>query len=72
MKLPSSSGFAKLIMSSGRISGTPPTRVDTTYNPAQAASRIAIPKDSVKEVFIKIEPWTRTYDTQKFAFAKRG
>lgn len=27
---PSSSGLAKEIMSSGRISGTPPTRVETT------------------------------------------
>ena len=57
---PSSSGFAKEIISSGRISGIPPTRVDTTYNPAQAASRMAIPKASVKEVFIKIVPRART------------
>jgi hypothetical protein len=28
--LPSSSGWAKLIMSAGKISGTPPTLVDTT------------------------------------------
>ena len=59
--LPSSSGLAKEIMSSGRISGTPPTQVETTYRPAQAASRIAIPKDSVSEVFKKMDPRTRTY-----------
>ena len=58
---PSSSGFAKEIMSSGRISGIPPTRVDTTYSPAQAASRMAIPKASVREVFINIVPWARTW-----------
>jgi hypothetical protein len=60
---PSSSGFAKEIMSSGKISGTPPTRVETTYSPAHAASRIAMPKDSVKEVFKNMEPRTRTYNS---------
>jgi len=53
---PSSSGGANDIISSGKISGTPPTRVLTTYRPAQAASRIATPKASVNEVFKKIEP----------------
>lgn len=63
--LPSSSGFAKDIMSSGKISGTPPTRVETTYKPAHAASRIAMPNDSVKEVFKNIEPRTRIYQGEK-------
>lgn len=60
--IPSSSGSAKLIISCGRISGTPPTLVETTYNPAQAASRMAIPKDSVSDVFMKIVPRDKTYD----------
>lgn len=59
--LPSSSGFAKDIMSSGRISGTPPTRVDTTYRPAQAASTMEMPKASVREVLTKMVPRVRTY-----------
>jgi len=58
---PSSSGLAKDIMSSGKISGTPPTRVETTYKPAHAASRIAMPNDSVREVFKNIEPRTSIY-----------
>lgn len=58
---PSSSGKAKDIMSSGKTSGTPPTRVLTTYSPAQAPSRIALPKASVKEVLRNIEPRMRTY-----------
>lgn len=35
----------------GNASGTPPTFVLTTYKPAQAASRMAIPNASVSEVF---------------------
>ena len=58
---PSSSGSAKLIMSSGKISGTPPTLVETTYSPAHAASRMAIPKASVSDVFMKIDPRERTW-----------
>jgi hypothetical protein len=61
--LPSSSGFAKEIMSSGRISGIPPTRVDTTYSPAQAASKMAMQKASVKEVFKNIVPRAKTYQS---------
>ena len=57
---PSAVGAAKEIISSGRISGTPPTRVETTCKPAHAASSIAIPKDSVREVFMKMEPCWRT------------
>jgi hypothetical protein len=53
-------GAANEIISSGRISGTPPTRVDTTCKPAHAASSIAIPNASVSEVFRKIEPCRRT------------
>lgn len=48
-------------MSCGKISGTPPTRVDTTYKPAQAASRMAMPNDSVKDVFMNIVPRDKTY-----------
>jgi hypothetical protein len=69
--VPSTSGSAKLIMSWGKISGTPPTLVETTYKPAQAASRIAIPKDSVNDVFMKINPRDKTYDPrllQRFFF----
>ena len=59
-KVPSAVGAANDIISSGRISGTPPTRVETTCKPAHAASRIAIPNASVSEVFRKIEPCRRT------------
>ena len=48
-------------MSGGRISGTPPTRVDTTYSPAQAASKMAIPKASVRDVFMNIDPRRSTW-----------
>jgi hypothetical protein len=41
-------------MCGGNTSGTPPTSVETTRRPQQAASRIAIQKDSVKEVLRKI------------------
>lgn len=54
--VPSSSGRANDIISSGSTSGTPPTFVETTYSPAQAASTIAIPKDSVRDVFKNIDP----------------
>jgi len=67
--IPSASGSAKLIMSCGKISGTPPTLVDTTYKPAHAASRIAIPKDSVKDVFMKIDPRDKTL-AGNFRFSK--
>jgi hypothetical protein len=60
VNIPSSSGLAKDIMSWGRISGTPPTRVETTYRPAHAASKMAIPNDSVSDVFRKMDPRTRT------------
>jgi hypothetical protein len=58
--VPSTVGAANEIISSGRISGTPPTRVETTCKPAHAASSIAIPNASVSEVFRKIEPCRRT------------
>jgi hypothetical protein len=48
---PSSSARANSIMSSGKISGIPPTLVDTTNKPAEAASMILIPNASVREVF---------------------
>jgi len=59
-EVPSTVGAVNEIISAGRISGTPPTRVETTYRPAHAASSIAIPNDSVREVFRKIEPCLRT------------
>lgn len=37
-------------MSAGRISGTPPTRVDTTNRPALAASMMLMPNASVRLV----------------------
>lgn len=48
--IPSSSALANSIISSGKISGIPPTFVETTNKPAEAASIILIPKASVKEV----------------------
>jgi len=59
-EVPSTVGAANDIISSGRISGTPPTRVETTCKPAHAASSIAIPNASVSEVFRNIEPCRRT------------
>lgn len=52
--VPSASGSANSTNPGGRTSGTPPTRVETTNRPAQAASRIPIPKASVKDGFRKI------------------
>jgi len=43
-----------MIMSSGKTSGTPPTLVLTTRRPVEAASRMAVPKASVREVLRKI------------------
>ena len=43
-------------MCGGSTSGTPPTSVDTTSRPQQAASRMAMQNDSVKLVFRKIWP----------------
>ncbi len=40
---------ANFIMDGGSTSGTPPTQVDTTKSPQEAASRRAMQKDSVKE-----------------------
>ena len=54
MIIPSSSDVGPFVVPKGSFSGTPPTRVLTTYSPAHAASRIAIPKDSVRDVFKKI------------------
>lgn len=47
---PSSSAFANSIISPGKISGIPPTFVDTTNKPAEAASMVLIPKASVRDV----------------------
>lgn len=71
MHVPSASGSAKLIMSCGKISGTPPTLVDTTYRPAHAASRMAIPKDSVKDVFMKMDPRDKTLIQNSFSGSVR-
>jgi len=43
-------------MSEGRTSGTPPTFVLTTKSPQEAASRIVIPKASIREVARNIWP----------------
>ncbi len=48
--LPSASGCANSIISPGRISGIPPTRVLTMNRPAHAASMMLIPNASVSEV----------------------
>ena len=57
-----SSGFgsAKLTIFFGKTSNTPPTLVETTNKPHDAASTIAIQNASVKEVLRKIWPRTRT------------
>lgn len=52
--IPSTSGSANSTSPGGRTSGTPPTRVDTTKRPADAASRIPIPNASVSEGLRKI------------------
>ena len=57
---PSSSAWANSIMSPGRISGTPPTRVETTNSPVEAASMMLIPNASVSEVFRYIWPRVST------------
>lgn len=44
-------------------SGTPPTLVLTTKSPQQAASRMAMQKDSVSEQFRKMCPRTSTSRT---------
>lgn len=53
-------GSENLIMDGGRTSGTPPTRVDTTNSPHDAASNKAMQNDSVREQFRKICPLTNT------------
>lgn len=53
-------------MPSGRISGTPPTLVLTTNRPQQAASRIPMPKASVKDAFRKMCPCTKSYEIKEF------
>ena len=52
------SGSTKLMYLPGRTSGIPPTFVLTTVNPHAAASRIAMQKASVNDVFKKISPET--------------
>ena len=52
--IPSSSVSENIIMSEGKTSGIPPTFVDTTNSPQDAASTMAMQKASVKEVFRKI------------------
>lgn len=39
-------------------SGTPPTRVDTTNRPAEAASTMAMQKASVRLALMKMCPWS--------------
>lgn len=51
---PSSFGSANTIMSSGKTSGIPPTRVETTSKPHEAASTSAVPNASVRDVLRKI------------------
>lgn len=51
---PSSFGSANTIMSSGKTSGIPPTRVETTNKPHEAASTSAVPNASVRDVLRKI------------------
>lgn len=62
--MPSSSARANSIMSPGRISGIPPTRVETTNRPAEAASIVLIPKASVRDVLRYICPLLSTYDSK--------
>jgi hypothetical protein len=50
----------------GRTSGTPPTSVETTVNPQQAASNIAMQKDSVNEVFKNIWPLESVFLTSEW------
>ncbi|WVZ22709.1 hypothetical protein V8G54_001253 [Vigna mungo] len=54
------SGSANTTMSSGKTSGTPPTRVLTVNSPQLAASNMAMQKASVKEQVKKICPDIRT------------
>jgi hypothetical protein len=56
----SGEGSANFIMEGGRTSGTPPTFVETTNRPQEAASKRAIQNDSVKEQLRKICPLTNT------------
>lgn len=53
-QMSSGSGFAKLTIFFGNTSTTPPTLVDTTNKPHEAASTIAIQKASVKDVLRKM------------------
>mmetsp|Transcript_4398 Transcript_4398/g.9892 ORF Transcript_4398/g.9892 Transcript_4398/m.9892 type:complete len:279 (+) Transcript_4398:3-839(+) len=56
----SASGSANFIMLGGSTSGTPPTLVDTTNSPHDAASSSAMQKASVREQFRNICPLTNT------------
>ncbi|OMH83370.1 hypothetical protein AX774_g3130 [Zancudomyces culisetae] len=58
-----SSGFAKVIMCLGRTSGIPPTFVETTNKPHDAASTIPIQNASVRLVFRNISPKMRVSRT---------
>ena len=49
-------GSASCRMCAGRTSGTPPTFVDTTSRPHEAASTIAMQNASVRLVFRKMSP----------------
>lgn len=59
---PSTSGSANSTRPGGKTSGTPPTRVDTTNKPAQAASRMPIPNASVSEGLRKICARERSWE----------
>lgn len=54
------SGGDSLTISGGKTSGMPPTLVVTTLRPQDAASTIAIQKDSVRAVFKNMWPCTST------------
>ena len=60
-----SSGLASKTIWGGRTSGTPPTSVDTTKSPQHAASKMAMQKDSVNEVFKKMCPLHKTFLTSE-------
>lgn len=56
-------GFAYFTRDSGNTSFTPPTSVETTIRPQEAASTMAMQKASVRLVFRKIWPRTSTFRT---------
>mmetsp|Transcript_546 Transcript_546/g.1930 ORF Transcript_546/g.1930 Transcript_546/m.1930 type:complete len:218 (-) Transcript_546:426-1079(-) len=65
----STSGGAKVIISGGKTSGTPPTAVLTTLSPQDAASSRAMQNASVREQFRKTSACTSTDRTSLGATA---